>query len=43
MTLKQSWQLWSATPAVLLLMLAAPALSQPVPGGPGVTVYESPT
>ncbi len=29
--------------AVLILLLAAPALSQQVRGDPSVTVYESPT
>ncbi len=43
MTLNRSWKSWPAAAAVLFLMFAAPALSQPVPGGPNVTVYESPT
>lgn len=42
MTLKHFWKSWPAA-AVLFLTLAAPALSQPVQGGPNVTVYESPT
>ncbi len=43
MSLKRFWKSWSAVAAVWFLMLAAPALSQPVQGGPNVTVYESPT
>jgi hypothetical protein len=43
MTLKHFWKLWPAVMAVLFLTLAAPALSQPVQGGPNVTVYENPT
>lgn len=43
MTLKRFWKSWPAVAAVWFLMVAAPALSQPVQGGPDVTVYESPT
>lgn len=43
MALKHFWKSWPAGAAVLFLILAAPALSQKVPGDPDVTVYESPT
>ena len=43
MTLKRFWKSWPATAAVLFLMLAAPVLSQQIPPGSSVTVYESPT
>jgi hypothetical protein len=43
MTLRRFWKSWPATVAALLLMLAAPALSQQIPPGSNVTVYESPT
>lgn len=43
MALKRFWKSWPAAAAVLLLTLAAPVLSQQVPPGSNVTVYESPT
>jgi hypothetical protein len=43
MTRKCSWKSWPAIAAVLLLMLAAPVMSQQIPPGSNVTVYESPT
>ena len=43
MTIERFWKSWLSAAAVLLWMLAAPALSQQVPASPNVTVYESPT
>ncbi len=42
MSSKLIWKSWLASVAVLL-MSAAPALSQPISRGISVTVYESPT
>jgi len=43
MTTQRFWKSWLSGAAVLFLMLAAPALSQQMPPGSNVTVYESPT
>jgi hypothetical protein len=43
MTIRRFWKSWLSGAAVLLLTLAAPALSQQDRGYPSVTVYASPT
>jgi hypothetical protein len=43
MSSKRSWKSWLAGAAVLFLMSAVPAFSQPISRGISITVYESPT
>lgn len=42
MTIERFWKSWLLAPALLLIMLTAPAFSQWAQK-PGVTVYASPT